>query len=150
MKFPRTARILRSQFDAAPFAAVFFSLLILLLLAALLPVPGLRMNLQPPAADDLPGVNRPVIALAVDSQNRLFFDNRLVTEKVLRTSLVAAIKGARQPLTLVIHADKSVSYEELAHLALLAREPEAGNPRLGITNLVLATLPRLVEKSAQP
>ena len=50
MKFPRSAKILRSQFDVAPFAAVFFTLLIFLLLAALLPVPGLRMSLTPPTA----------------------------------------------------------------------------------------------------
>ena len=35
MKFPRSAKILRSQFDIAPFAAVFFALLILLLLGGL-------------------------------------------------------------------------------------------------------------------
>jgi len=145
MKFPRTAKILRSQFDVAPFAAVFFALLIFLLLAALLPVSGLRMNLTPPTAADLPGVDCHPVALAVDSQNRLYFENQIVTEAVLKTSLAAAVRDARQPLTLVIHADKAVSFDELAHLALLARQPETGNPSLTITNIVLATLP-----SAQP
>jgi biopolymer transport protein ExbD len=136
MKFPRSAKILRSQFDVAPFAAVFFALLIFLLLAALLPVSGLRMNLTPPSAADLPGVNRPVVTLAVDAQNRLYFENQIVSEAVLKTSLAAAAKGVHQPLTLVIHADKAVTYDELARIALLAREPE-----IGITNLLLATLP---------
>jgi biopolymer transport protein ExbD len=145
MKFPRTARILRNQFDVAPFAAVFFALLIFLLLAALLPVSGLRMNLTPPTAADLPGVDRPIVALAVDAQNRLYFENQIVTEAVLKTSLAAAVKGAHEPLTLVIHADKAVSYDELAHLALLARAPE-----IGITNLLLATLPRLVDAANPP
>ena len=45
MKFPRNARLLRSPFDVAPFAAVFFLLVIFLLLAALLPVPGLSLQL---------------------------------------------------------------------------------------------------------
>ena len=45
------------------------------------------------------------------------------------------------PATLVIHADKAVSYDELARLALLAREPLPGNTNLGITRIVLATLP---------
>jgi len=139
MKFPRTAKILRSQFDVAPFAAVFFALLIFLLLAALLPVPGLRMNLTPPTAADLPGVDRPIVAIAVDAQNRLYFENQIVSEAVLKTALAAAVKGTQGPLTLVIHTDKAVAYEELAHLALLARAPE-----IGITNLLLATLPRLV------
>ena len=136
MKFPRSAKILRNQFDVAPFAAVFFALLIFLLLTALLPVPGLRMSLTPPSAADLPGVDRPVVAIAVDAQNRLFFQNQIVTEAVLKTALAAAAKSAPTPLTLVIHADKAVSFNELAHLALLARAPE-----IGITNLLLATLP---------
>lgn len=136
MKFPRTAKILRNQFDVAPFAAVFFTLLIFLLLAALLPVPGLRMNLTPPTAADLPGVDRPNLAIAVDAQNRLYFENQIVTEAVLKTTLAAAAKNTRVPLTLIIHADKAVQYDELSHLALLARAPE-----IGITNLLLATLP---------
>jgi len=141
MKFPRSAKILRSQFDVAPFASVFFALLIFLLLAALLPVSGLRMNLTPPVAADLPGIDRPVLMIAVDSQNRLYFENQIVTEAVLKTTLAARIKGAHEPLALVIHADKAVSYDELSRLALIARQPEAGNTNLTITNIVLATLP---------
>ena len=150
MKFPRTAKILRSQFDVAPFAAVFFALLIFLLLGALLPVPGLRMSLTPPTAADLPGVSGPAIALAVDSQNRRYLENQIVTEAILRTTLAAAAKAAREPLTLVIHADKSVNYDELAHLALLAREPENGNTNLAINNIVLATLPPSADATHQP
>ena len=145
MKFPRNSKLLRSQFDVAPFAAVFFALLIFLLLAALLPVPGLRMSLQPPTASDLPGVDKPTIAMAVDSQGRLYFENQIVSEAVLRTSLAAVAKGTRRPLTLVIHADKAVHYEQLAHLALLARQPE-----IGITNLLLATLPGPADATAKP
>ena len=145
MKFPRTAKILRSQFDVAPFAAVLFCVVIFLLLSALLPVPGLRISLQPPTAADLPGVDGPVFALAVDAQNHLYFENQIVTEAALKTSLAAAVKGAHEPLTLIIHADKAVTYDELAHLALLAREPA-----IGITNLVLATLPQRAGTTNQP
>ncbi len=145
MKFPRNSKILRSQFDVAPFAAVFFAMLIFLLIGALLPVPGLRMSLQPPSATDLPGVDKPTIAMAVDSQGRLYFENQIISEAVLKTTLTALAKGARQPLTLIIHADKAVHYEQLAHLALLARQPE-----IGITNLLLATLPAPAKVPAQP
>jgi len=145
MKFPRTAKILRSQFDIAPFAAVFFCLVIFLLLSSVLPVPGLRMSLQPPAASELPGADGAVLALAVDAQGRLYYENQIVTEPVLKTSLAAAVKGAHAPLTLIIHADKLVTYDELAHLALLARAPE-----IGITNLVLATLPPPGTATPQP
>lgn len=141
MKFPRSAKILRSQFDVAPFAAVFFALLIFILLGAFLPVPGIPIT--PPTADDLPGVNRPSISMAVDSQGRYYFENQMVSERVLKTSLTAAANAAPKSLMLVIHADKSVTYEQLAHLALLAREA-------GITNSLLATLPRLSDKPAKP
>ena len=136
MKFPRNAKILRSQFDVAPFAAVFFAFLIFLLVGALLPVPGLRMDLQPPSAGDLPGVTGPSVAMAVDAAGNLYFENQIVNERQLKTSLAAATKSSREPLTLVIHADKTVSYGQLAHIALLAREPG-----IGITNFLLATLP---------
>lgn len=141
MKFPRSAKILRSQFDVAPFAAVFFALLIFILLGAFLPVPGIPIT--PPMADDLPGVNRPSISMAVDSQGRFYFENQMVSERVLKTSLAAAANAVPESLMLVIHADKSVTYEQLAHLALLAREA-------GITNSLLATLPRLSDKPVKP
>lgn len=135
MKFPRNAKILRSHFDVAPFAAVFFLLVIFLMLGGLLPVQGLRVELNPPATENLPGVSQRTVAMAVDSTGRFYYENQIVTERQLLTSLRAAVTGAAEPLTLVIHADKSVTYDQLAHLALLARN-------CGLTNSLLATLPR--------
>jgi biopolymer transport protein ExbD len=141
MKFPRNSKILRSQFDVAPFAAVFFLVMIFLLLGTLMPVPGLRMQLNPPAADDLPGVAARTIPMAVDATGRYYLGNENVTEKQLKTSLRAAREGSSEPLTLVIHADRAVTYDQLTHLALLARETS-----VGITNILLATLPRVTDK----
>ena len=141
MKFPRNAKILRSHFDVAPFAAVFFCLVIFLLLGALIPTAGIP--LQPPAADNLPGIERPTVAMAVDNQERLYFENQIVTERVLKTSLASAASAAREPLTLIIHADTAVSYGILARLSLLARD-------CGITNALLATLPRAGAATAKP
>ena len=140
MKFPRNTRLLRSPFDVAPFAAVFFLLVILLMLAALLPTPGLP--LQPPTASDLPGTDKPTVAVAVDSSGRFYFANQIVSEVELKTDLRNAANSSREPLMLVIDADKAVTYERLAHLTLLARDR-------GITNVLLATLPRLIN-AAQP
>ncbi|MEI6198217.1 MAG: hypothetical protein WCS42_28195, partial [Verrucomicrobiota bacterium] len=61
MKFPRNIRLLRSPFDVAPFAAVFFLLVIFVLLSALLPVQGLHMQLNPPVADNLPGTDQSTV-----------------------------------------------------------------------------------------
>lgn len=138
MKFPRSAKILRSQFDVAPYAAVFFAMLILLMVAKLLPVSGLKTSLVPPAAADLSGVEQPTVAVAIDVQGRLYYENQMVTERMLANHLRVAVSSARQPLTLVIMADKATSYDQLVQLTLLARET-------GITNALLATLP-----AAQP
>jgi biopolymer transport protein ExbD len=135
MKFPRNARILRSPFDVAPFASVFFLLVIFLALGMLLPVPGLQVRLQPPTAADLPGVDERTVAVAVDASGRFYFGDQVVNRAQLQSGLSNAVKNARSPLTLVIHADKSVTYDQLVRLTLLARDT-------GITNALLATLPR--------
>jgi len=105
------------------------------MLGALLPTPGIPFRLQPPAAGDLPGTGQPTVDMAVDSGGRFYFTNSVVSEAQLNSSLSNAVKISRAPLTLVIHADKSVTEDQLIHLALLARNA-------GITNALLATLPR--------
>lgn len=143
MKFPRNVRILRSHFDVAPFAAVFFVLVIFLMLGALLPVPGVGLSLQLPVASNLPGTDQPTVAVAVDASGRYYFGNQIVTEQQITTSLRLAAASSRKPLTLVIHADKAATYDELLHLTLLARDA-------GILNAQLATLPRATDQPATP
>ena len=141
MKFPRNARLLRSTFDVAPFAVVFFLLVIFLTLAALLPTPGLALRL--PAAGDLPGTDKPTVAVAIDAEGRLFFENQIVSENELKSHLLAAAKKSRDPLTLIVQADNSVTYNQLVHLTLVARDA-------GIHDVLLATLPRVVNEPGQP
>ena len=144
MKFPRNAKILRSHFDVAPFAAVFFLLLIFVMLGALMPIAGIPLrSLQPPEADDLPGTDHPTVAMAVDANSNLYYENQIVSERVLINKLMVATNTARAPLTLIIHADKAVSYDTLVQLTLLARN-------CGITNAWLATLPRVEAAAAKP
>jgi biopolymer transport protein ExbD len=143
MKFPRNVRILRSYFDMAPFAAVFFLLVIFLMFGAFIPIPGLPLQLQPPVADDLPGTDKPTVAVAIDSGGRFYFANQIVSEAQLNSSLSNTVKNSRAPLTLVIHADKSVTYEQLLNLTLLARAN-------GIDSAMLATLPRATDAPATP
>jgi biopolymer transport protein ExbD len=141
MKFPRNAKLLRSPFDVAPFAAVFFLLVIFLMLGVLLPAPGLSLRL--PVAADLPGTDKPTIAVAIDSAGRLFFSNQMVTENELKNQLRHAAQNSRKPLTLLVQADKSVTYDQLVRVTLLARDA-------GIRDALLATLPRLVAAPDQP
>jgi biopolymer transport protein ExbD len=141
MKFPRNSRLLRSSFDMAPFAAVLFLLVIFLMLGAFLPTSGLPLRL--PVANDLPGTDQPTVAVAVDANGRFYFANQIVAEDKLKSVLKTAAQKSRTPLTLVIHADKTVTYDQLIHLALLARDA-------GIQNALLATLPRVVTAPAVP
>ena len=132
MKFPRNVKILRSPFEMAPFAAVFFLLAMFLALAVLLPTPGIPLQL--PSAEGVPGIETPTVAVAVDAGGRLFFANQIISESELKTRLAVAGRKSRAPLTLVIHADKTVTEDQLIHLVLLARDA-------GIPNALLATLP---------
>jgi biopolymer transport protein ExbD len=141
MKFPRNAKILRSHFDVAPFAAVFFLLVIFLLFGTLIPTAGIPLH--PPAAAHLPGVDGLTVDLAVDADGILYFKNQIVTRRVFVNGLMVATNHARAPLTLIIHADKSVSYDTLVQLTLLARD-------YGITNTVLATMPEIEPAAAKP
>jgi biopolymer transport protein ExbD len=133
MKFPRNARIFRGRLDVAPFATVFFLIAMFLLLSSMVYTPGVRLEL--PIADDLPGTERPSVAVALDGNGRLYFENALVSEKELRIRLRSAADRAGTPLTLVVQADKSATYEMLVRVALVAKEA-------GISDALLATLPR--------
>jgi biopolymer transport protein ExbD len=141
MKFPRHYRLLRGPFDMAPFAAVLFLLVMLLMLGTLIPTTGIPLQL--PVSDDLPALDNPAVAMAVDAHGRFYYANQIVTEDKLKIALKAAARKSRDPLTLVIHADKSVTYEQLVHLTLLAREAD-------ITNTLLATLPRSLSTPIAP
>ncbi len=135
MKFPRNARIFRGRLDAAPWAAVFFLLVIFLMLATLVYTPGVRVSLQLPVADNLPGTDHPTVPVAIDSEGRLYFENQPIGESQLALRLKARVKDSNEPLTLVVLADKAVTYDRLVRLTLLARSA-------GIREALLATLPR--------
>jgi biopolymer transport protein ExbD len=134
MKFPRHARLFRGQLDAVPVASVFFLLLIFVLLTSRSYTPGVRLEL--PRADDLPGTDRPAVAVALDKNGQLYFQNQLIRKEELLSRLRAAAADSREALTLVVQADREVTEEKLIGLALLARQA-------GIQDLMLATLPRV-------
>ncbi len=135
MKFPRNARIFRGHLEAAPFASVFFLLAIFIMLGSLVYTPGVRLQL--PASGELPGLDRPSVAVAVDAAGRLYFKNEPIEEAQLRSGLREAVRSSPEPLTLILQADKDVRHETLIRLTLLAREA-------GINEAWLATLPRPV------
>jgi len=135
MRFRRNARMLRGQLDAAPYAAVFFLLVIFMMLGSLIYTPGARLELRLPQANGLPGTDKSSVWVAIDADGRLYYENQFIEEKNLRRELQAKVKKSAEPLTLVVWADKAVSYENCLRLAVLAREA-------GISEATLATLPR--------
>ncbi len=144
MKFPRNARIFRGHLDMAPYAGVFFLLLIFLMISKLVYTPGVRVQL--PVAQDLPGTDRPSVSVAIDSSGHLYYRNQLVDTNQLLLDLRKAVQEAGEPLTLIVQADKNVSYEMLVRLTLLAREAK-------ITQAWMATLPQAFgppEQSLKP
>ena len=138
MKFPRNTRILQGRFDVAPYAGVFFLLVIFLLLAALVPTPGVPLQLT--AADGLPGAVGTTVNVAVDRLGRFYFQNHMVNETDLKQDLRSAVQKSREPLTLVIQADESVTGANLVRLTMLA-------DGVGIHHSLLATLPRAWDDS---
>lgn len=147
MKFPRNARILRSQLDAAPLAAVFFLLVLFVMMGSLVYTPGVHIEL--PAADgamgdyDLPGTDQRPITIAVDASNRLFHGNQLISETELKARLTEAVASSPEPPTLIVQAHKAITLENYTRLTLLAREA-------GIRKSVLAMLPRPAAPPASP
>ena len=132
MKFPRNARIFRGQLDAAPFAAVFFLLVIFVMLGSLTYTPGVPLEL--PVANDLPGTDKPTVSVAIDGNGRLYFENQSIDENQLRGRLRQAVKTSPD-IALLVLADKAVSYDMLMRLTLLARDA-------GVSQAWLAALPR--------
>jgi len=139
MRFARHQKIFRGQLDAAPLAGVLFLLVLFLLLASLIYTPGVQIKL--PVAGDLPGVDGPVVTVAVDVAGKFYFDNQMVAENKLSAKLAVAAKKISPPPTLIVQADKAMPSETLLHLTLLARDA-------GITNASWATLPRSLGKNS--
>jgi biopolymer transport protein ExbD len=76
----------------------------------------------------------------MDASGRLFYENQLMEETQLLARLTETVKAAPEKPTLIVRADRAVSYENLVRLTLLARQA-------GIENAVLATLPRPFDKT---
>jgi len=142
MKFPRNARVTKGSLEAAPWASVMFLLVIFVMLGGLLYTPGVHVQL--PVTDELPGVDKQTVTIALDVSNRLFFENQLVTnESLLTNRLHEIVQAAPEKLTLVVAADKGVSYENLMRLMQMGRVA-------GFETTVLATLPRPFGRGVAP
>jgi biopolymer transport protein ExbD len=148
MKFPRNARMFKGQLDAAPLACVLFCLLIFLLLALVVPIPGIPVHL-PDAISGATGVEGPTVTVALDvggPQNPngvLYFQQQIIGETDLLRRLKEAVKKSSSPPTLVVMADKNVTVEQLNRLTRLAA-------KAGIKDIRQATLPGVFDSNTGP
>lgn len=120
MRLPRNHKIFRGQLDVAPFAAVFFLLVIFLLFhSGLVLTPGVSLNL--PKASGLPGLTNQAVVVAVAANGTCFYENQLTSQNELKARL-RSVAGTRQPLTLVLLMDREVRHEVLIDLCTIARD----------------------------
>ena len=133
MRFPRHKQIFRGQLDVAAFAGVLFIMLIFVLLRSqIVFTPGVPIRL--PEADDMPGVVGETRVVAVDAGGQFYFDNQITPERILQQRLKEEVLASREPITLIIQADESVSAKKIKELLVLAR-------RAGVRDAAWATRP---------
>jgi biopolymer transport protein ExbD len=142
VKFQRNVRFARGHLDPTPFASVFFCTLIFVLLASMVYVPGVHIQL-PASSAPLPGAEGPTIAVALSANGTLYFKNRDIQPPELLERLKSEVARHTEPLTLVVFADKSVTFEQFDELRDLA----AG---AGVKQIVQAVQPRLFDTPPQP
>ncbi len=124
MKYPRNVRVFRGQFDAAPFAGVLFLLVILLLLCFRVAfTAGVRLDLDLPAvSSNLGSVANRVAVVALDASGQLYYENQNVQdENALIIRLKETLRQTKEPITLVIQADRKGSLDPAVRLIGLAR-----------------------------
>lgn len=145
MRFPRHARIFKGQLDAAPFAGVFFLVVIFITFnSQLVFTPGVRIEL--PQADGLSGTTNPTARVNVDGSGQFYFENQVIDAERLQQRLRAAVAKAKEQhaeLTLIVLADKLTPNEHLFRLGELARNA-------GIRELLQAVRPGLAPQPAAP
>lgn len=142
MKFPQHTRIFRGQLDMAAFAGVFLLLTLFLLLhTSLVFTPGIPINLPESAA--LPGTRNPTVFVAVDWNGQIYFEDQAINDDALKEKLRTAVGRSKEPLTLVVLADKETRYDVIVRVGLLARET-------GIREMLQATRPEAVPVPTAP
>lgn len=134
MHLPLRARMYVGHFDMAPFACVFFLVLIFLLLQTqLAPVPGVRVRLpEVSLVDDTPVVDGLVVV--VDKENQLYFEQQITTEAKLQSDLEMKRGKLGGKVQVVLQADEEVQNRTLSRLFALCR-------KAGINEVKLQTRP---------
>jgi biopolymer transport protein ExbD len=132
MKFARTTKPLRGQFDFAPYLSVVLVVLFFMLFGGYLVLPvGTRLELPVSDSQTDTWTGEAFLVVAVDAGEQCYFENQIVPDlAVLKTRLAARAAAPRGPKRLYLQADRAVRYEKLSELGALARDA-------GLTEIIL-------------
>ncbi len=137
MEFSRRRRT-DPRIDLTSLIDVVLNLVIFLLLTTTFVVqPGLQVNL-PQAATQEKTVEKQEWFVILTKDDRLFFNDRLLTLSELRTALQEKLQEGFGGQPLIIKADKEVQHGKVVEILDLAKG-------LGINQLAIATTPRTEE-----
>ena len=122
MRFPRTTRVLRGQWDAIPFLCVLFPLSCFLLFHQYLVLPrGTLVDL--PVGDGIAlDPATPRVVVAVDALGRVYFENQFADERDLAKRFAERRRQSREMPVVVIQADRRVAHGALVRVGEIARE----------------------------
>ena len=122
---PRAAPM--SDINMTPLIDVMLVLLVIFIITAPLMTSSLKLDL--PKTDAATPTSAPAfIALAIDSEGRLFFGDEPLSRDALAARVAAAAKGNPQ-LEVQLRADQKVPYGQVAELLALIQK--AGLNRIG-------------------
>jgi biopolymer transport protein ExbD len=134
MRLPRNVKMLRGPVDPSALAGTLFLLwTVTLLQSSLMMPPGVRLEL--PEAEGITAEVLPDVAVGIDQQGRLLFEQQVIAETNLEARLRERTQRHGTNQTLLLLADRRVTAEHVGRLVSLARNA-------GIRDIVLATSPR--------
>ncbi|MCX8157199.1 MAG: biopolymer transporter ExbD [Verrucomicrobiae bacterium] len=95
-------------------------------------LPGARLDL--PVSSSLVVVTNPMVSLAINVAGQMYYKNQIITEAGLERELQTLVGSSRQPVTLLMLADRNVPYDMVVRAGAVARAA-------GVRQVLLATRP---------
>lgn len=133
MKLPRHLKYLAGPVDPVSFFAVFAVLVVIIALQnTIFPLRGLPIESAPLNLARLPAVEGNWLAIGIDQDGRIYLDNQIINYTNLYFALSEKLKQNQNKLSVLIIADRRVSYEYIIKVFQIALEA-------GISNVYLTS-----------
>jgi biopolymer transport protein ExbD len=122
LRFQRTTRLIRGQFDLAPFMCVIFALLFFMLFGGYLVLPrGTPLVLPKTGAPPMAWSMGGYMVVVVDANNQLYFENQVVDPDQFRQKLAIRAGAKGGPTRLYLQADRTVAVQKIIEIGELAQ-----------------------------